>query len=346
MATNVSLGYCLWLAGATWNDSIGRNQHVAIDSYLAVAQGGVLYNTATPLNVTWTSGLGFSVAAGAAVVPSSLGDGAYQVQNPSAQSLTTFTAGGTNPRIDLLCMQVIDNGDNTSYAQLVVVEGTAAPSPAVPATPTDGLALYHIAVPANATALTQSSFTDVRVYTATPGGIVVCPNMSSLPAGYPGLIGYNVAGGYWFALTASGAAPIAILTTSPAEAISTSAVSFTGGTEQTLLTVNFTSDGSNVEIDARCISVGTSVEWDAPALKLYIDSTVVQEGTAITTAYTFGGRYISSMVQMTHVTSAAKGTTPSAGSHTAKFSILGSNSGQIGASTTFPIELSVQQANL
>jgi len=49
-----------------------------------------------------------------------------------------------------------------------VVTGVAAPSPSVPATPTNSIALARVAVGAGAVSITAGNITDVRVTATTP----------------------------------------------------------------------------------------------------------------------------------------------------------------------------------
>jgi len=73
----------------------------------------------------------------------------------------------SNPRIDIVCTRFYDDGTVPgSYGELVVVTGTPAGSPSVPATPTNAYKLAEIAVAAGATTITNANITDKRTSTA------------------------------------------------------------------------------------------------------------------------------------------------------------------------------------
>lgn len=105
--------------------------------------------------------------AGNAVVANSSGRGPYICANTANQTLTVATADPTNPRIDLVYIQVIDTvaGDTGSSTTVVgIVTGIPAASPTVPALPTNGvsIALAQVRVNANVTSITGSNITDIR----------------------------------------------------------------------------------------------------------------------------------------------------------------------------------------
>jgi hypothetical protein len=349
MATSVSLGYCLWLAGQTWNDSIGRNQHVAGTFYQAEVGGGVLYDTNTPLQLTLTSGLAFTLATGGGIVPSSTGDGAYEVYNTALQTLTCNTADPTNPRIDLVCLQVTDNMNNTSFAQLEIVAGTPAASPSVPATPSNGIALYQVRVNANAVSLTGANVTDVRTYTAAAGGVLVTPNLAALPAGYNGLTAYYPAGNYFYHLTPSGVAAMHVLTIPFSETIVTGAITYAANVLTTLASVNFTGNGNDCEYTFRCAGIGTATTGNVSILRLTLDGTTFWQANL----YSADNRdadgffYQDGPQEFTYRTSATKGTTPGSGAHTLAATIICvAINGKATASSLYPIQLGVRQASV
>lgn len=104
---------------------------------------------------------------GNAVVANSSGRGPYVCENTGTQTLTVATSDPTNPRIDLVYLQVIDTvaGDTgSSTTQVGIVTGTPASSPSVPALPTNGVSipLVQVRVNATVTSITNSNITDVR----------------------------------------------------------------------------------------------------------------------------------------------------------------------------------------
>jgi len=349
MATSVSLGYCGWLAGTTWSDTIGRNMTAGLTA-LGTSRGGVLANVGNALQVLASSGLSATCNPGAAVIPAAtVAAGPYIPVNSAVQTLTHNAADPTNPRIDRWVVQVVDNGNSTSFGQIIIVQGTAAASPSPPAVPAAGLSLAQIRINAGVSSFAQVNITDERIFTACSGGIMLCPNMANLPVGWPGLIGYDLTNSRLFALTATGAQPLHVLGAPPALAISASNKSAPSGSETTLLSVNFTADGlSDYELIGRFGDAYNSVGRDWMHLRLYVDSTMVQDNQvfAFQPAQT-DGNYHYGTQNVIHVTSGLKGTTPAAGTHTVQLRVaLHVNTATISGASFMPIELSVKQATL
>jgi hypothetical protein len=96
--------------------------------------------------------------------------GNYMVRNTATVNLAATAAPVSNSRIDLVCLRVNDPaeggpvGDN---AEFVYVTGTAAPSPAVPATPTSAIALARVLRTVGDTAVVTANITDVRPQSLT-----------------------------------------------------------------------------------------------------------------------------------------------------------------------------------
>lgn len=91
--------------------------------------------------------------------------GAYIAYNDAITNLTITTANGSNPRIDLICMTVADSYYTGALNQVAfsVIAGVPSVTPAVPATPTNSIALARVAVGAGATQILTGNITDVRV---------------------------------------------------------------------------------------------------------------------------------------------------------------------------------------
>ncbi len=91
--------------------------------------------------------------------------GTYLLRNTAVINVQIATADPTNPRIDLIVVQVLDKqaDSGTQYAaNAIVVQGTAASPPTVPPTPADSYALAQVAVAAGATSISNANITDVR----------------------------------------------------------------------------------------------------------------------------------------------------------------------------------------
>lgn len=268
--------------------------------------------------VTPGSGLAVQVAAGYCCVPGATAlAGGYVLGTMTAQVLTLAAADPSNPRIDLIVAQVTDTGTSASGSSVDVVTGTAAASPSPPSAPATSLVLAQVQVNAGAASLTTAAITDERSYVVAPGGVLPIPSASSAPAVPPSQLMLNLATGTLVAGTgtAGTVAPLPVLPWAPAMALATANVtdSAAGGALTTVTMASFACDGStDVEIYYKWsgfeaspapLLVTVQVSLDAAA----VDQTVIYP--ALSSAYSCGGsaRWWSS---------AALGTTPSAGTHT------------------------------
>lgn len=110
--------------------------------------------------------------------------GMYDVLNDASATLTISAADTSNPRIDLVYIQVQDafyTGSN-SQATLAVATGTPATSPAVPTTPVNAIALAQIAVARNATSVTTSNITNLATQATLMGQVIVYQTKAALLA--------------------------------------------------------------------------------------------------------------------------------------------------------------------
>jgi hypothetical protein len=141
---------------------------------------GVLNASDLTVTANGTPNMSVNVASGwAAIIGNyTTNMGAYVAYNDAVQNITVTTADGSNPRIDLLCITVLDSYYSGALSQVAfnLVAGTPAVSPAVPATPTNSIALAQIAVGAGATTILAGNITDVR--TVSTSAIAV--DLSSL----------------------------------------------------------------------------------------------------------------------------------------------------------------------
>jgi hypothetical protein len=354
LATSVSLGYCPWLAGTAFSDTIGRLD-VAAGTLAGGTIGGVLQSVTNPLQVLAVSGMNISVGVGSAVIPSASGatQGAYRPVNPSVAALTVATAPGSpNTRIDLVVINVVDSGNSSSFAEVQLITGTPANPGVAPAAPTDSIILAQIAVGSGVSSILQANITDERYYTVGPGGAIWCPNMSGLPAvGQLGQLGFDMVNQRLFHLSASGAAPLHVLSFALVEAISTSNLTATFGSEATLLSVSCTSPGGiDLYISAQVMDMIATTNPFGIDLRIYIDSTLVEQAAFYSTTTKIDGtNYRCGAANVVYQTSATKGTTPSAGSHTIQFRaqplyMSATNTVTLLAASSFPIDLTAEQA--
>lgn len=341
MATSVTLtGYPFWVAGTSvLTDVSGRLHDVAAMTFAGDTRGGVLPSSTTQLAVAVSSGMSFTVAKGAAVIPSSGGatDGAYRAQNSASQTLTCTASDPTNPRIDLAVIQVL--GTTPPTAAVAVIAGTPAPSPSVPSTPSNAIALAQIRVNAGVTSISAGNITDVRIFTAAAGGVVNCPNMASLPTGMPGQIGYDVVNDRFFELGAAGAKPFKTMGFTPGHVVNTnSGLTMPGNTGaasySTLLSTSVTTDGSTdlmIIIHWPGVFQATAV-YGQVLFGVFIDSTQVDEVNVATIGNSAFDNTAHGGGTSVYITSSAVGNTPSAAAHTIAWK--GSNANQASSRTT------------
>jgi hypothetical protein len=135
------------------------------------ATTGIIGTSSLAVTQNSPAGMSVRIASGwAAIVGTTTTNmGVYTVFNDATTVATITAADFTNPRIDLVCVTVRDafySGANNDVI-FNVVAGTPAGSPVAPATPANSIALATVAVAANASTITTSDITDVRVTTTT-----------------------------------------------------------------------------------------------------------------------------------------------------------------------------------
>lgn len=124
-------------------------------------------STYMSLRVSQNSPTGSSVIVqpGHAVVTRT-GQGLYVCPNSTTRVVPLDAADATNPRIDLIVLQVLDQplGDSVTQVQVRAVSGTPSGSPVAPATPTGAIVLARVAVAAAPTGNTivDANITDYR----------------------------------------------------------------------------------------------------------------------------------------------------------------------------------------
>jgi len=174
---------------ALWNENAGsvynaREYRRWLEKMLAfdvvaspgTAAGGVFRGG--DLLVSAGGGQSVNVAIGACYVDGSESStqGGYFVYNDAVTNVAVTAADGTNPRIDLIGVQIRDSEYSTAFndARILVVTGTPAGSPSAPTAPANFLTLAQISVPANDNTVDAGQITDRRQRVAALGGIVVC----------------------------------------------------------------------------------------------------------------------------------------------------------------------------
>jgi hypothetical protein len=108
------------------------------------------------------------VAAGTFLIPDATAARGRRLCRSDATDNVAIAAapGAGTSRIDLITASATDTqfGDATDLWTVQAVLGTAAASPAVPATPAGAIALATVTVPAGAASITNFSLTDVRTF--------------------------------------------------------------------------------------------------------------------------------------------------------------------------------------
>ncbi|MCW2903890.1 MAG: hypothetical protein JWO67_6155 [Streptosporangiaceae bacterium] len=321
MPSSVSLGPCLFLDGPSFDASVFRVSDAAALAYNGASRGGV-YQGPNRLDVAAASGLNLTVGPGTAIVPSAAGttDGAYRVANNQTRTVSVGTPDSVNPRIDLVVAGVQDNGDGTSAGFVQVVAGTPAPSPSPPSPPSNTIALYRVLVGANVLSITSANLTDVRAFQVAPGGVLPVSAASAAPAGVDGQYGYEAANDRLFHIAGSGPRQARVLPWAPKVNHNSGNVVNTGS-ETTVLTLSITTDGStDIEIWAkwRGIFVSSAGGNDMRAIMIIrIGSTQVSD-LAVYNPFNDGTSRGGGV--LLHRTSSVVGDTPSAGTHTIKWS--------------------------
>jgi len=146
-----------------------ENDRLSMQSIIATT--GTIGTSSLLVAQAATPGMAIQIAAGwgAIVGNFTTNMGVYQFYNDAATQVSVTTADTTNPRIDRVVVTVNDSyySGATNNVTFTIVAGTAAPSPAAPATPTNSISLATIAVAANATSIVNANITDTRVSITT-----------------------------------------------------------------------------------------------------------------------------------------------------------------------------------
>lgn len=219
------------------------------------ARPGVRYGTGDPLKISASSGMTLSVNAGIAWVQGSAAanSGMYTGCLDTAGTVTLATSDPTNPRIDNIIVQVIDNGDGTSTTKVTPQTGTPAASPSAPTLPANSLLLAQVAVAASASSIVAGNITDKRVWTVSTGGILPMANVTGGISGMAGLYADDLSTGRLKRSDGSGNARAPKTVAFAPIYSSTSSPTITGGNTSTVASITQTVDGvTEVEMTLIC----------------------------------------------------------------------------------------------
>lgn len=167
-----------WLQAGSYGAELDRSVGTALLSQAneIAGRGGVRRYTGNEFAVSATSpaGMTLNISPGTAWVQGAYAttQGAYTVVNDSTFSVTVTTSS-SNPRIDLVILEVLDSvyQGSSNLAQVRVIAGNPATTPTVPTATGSYIALAQILVPANATSIITANITDLRPF----GGLLNTP---------------------------------------------------------------------------------------------------------------------------------------------------------------------------
>jgi hypothetical protein len=277
----MALRDAMWLenAGPVYNAGDYRRVLEGIFGVAGIARPGDLVVTQqSPV------AMGVAVARGIGYVAGTenTNQGLYSIANDASVNLSVAAAHATLARIDLVCIRIRDDEySGTSHvADLYVVTGTPASTPAVPSAPANSMVLAQVAVAAAASSITSVNITDLRICTGPWGAAW-------------GRVGRGIRTSDSSAVT--GNTPTDVITASPLftvylgrtyrfQAVAR-VTGNTNGTSQTAYIV----DGSNVILMASTIDSGVqvhsfAVNWDATFTGLMgLKLQILTSGSATTT---------------------------------------------------------------
>lgn len=181
-----------WLQAGSYNAEIDRTVGTALlnPQTALTSRGGVRLVGGGEFAVTAKSPASMivSVAAGMAFVQGGYTgtQGVYTVVNDASFDLTVGSSNGTNPRIDLVILEILDSAYSgpSNLGQVRIVSGVAASSPQPPTITGNYILLAQIRVSAGVTSITSPAITDLRPFASALGAPVAVRNITernSLP---------------------------------------------------------------------------------------------------------------------------------------------------------------------
>ena len=129
MASSVNCGYAWMQDGGTYDGLLTRVNLIAA---MFLQAGGAVNPGVLPsgnaMKVAAGSGMTVTVATGSVVCPAAGSDqGAYVFSLLDAATLTVATSDPANPRVDLVCANVVDPGTSAGEAEVQIIAGTPIP---------------------------------------------------------------------------------------------------------------------------------------------------------------------------------------------------------------------------
>jgi hypothetical protein len=330
LASSITTSVPAWLTGCTYDGNSGndlRNSFVTAmmyDSGVAGGgstigvQGGVIGGNG--LAVSAGTGMTVNVSPGSFAVPHSaaLTAGGYMSTLASSGTLTVAAADPSNPRLDAVVAYVSDVGTSASFGAIAIITGTAAASPLLPAVPLNSTILASVLVPAGATSIVSGDVSDTRVYTVAAGGVLIATTGSG-QQGYAGQLAYDRAKGIFWHNTPSGSKQAKVLPFTPNHQVIAPGTSISNGAVAALASASVTCDGNTdlkmtLRVGGITQASGASTGDQLGVFEFTIDGTVIARHD-VPLRLLGSGNECGSVFTMEY-TSAARSTTPSAGTHT------------------------------
>jgi hypothetical protein len=355
LATSITTSIPAWLLGCTYDGSSGNDLRNSLITALLFNSGvagggstiGVLPGVIGGIGLAVTAGTGMTVnvSPGSFAVPNSASAiaGGYTSTLASSGTLTVAASDPSNPRIDIVVAYVSDVGTSSSFGAVKIITGTPAPSPVAPTPPLNSTTLAQVVVPASATSIVSGDITDSRTYTVAAGGIPIAPEGSL--TGYNGQLAYDKSKGLFYHNSAAGARQPKFLPVAPSHQIIAPGASISTGAVAALASATVTTDGNTdlkmtLRIGGITQTAGSSTGDQLAVFEFTIDGTVIARHD-VPLRMLGSGNECGSVFTMEY-TSAARSTTPSAGSHTAaiyaSIPLVGSNTFAVTYASFFRVE--------
>jgi len=173
----------LWLQNGTYPARYDRQLISAVFGGREIVLAGLAVSQNGGGDVSVNVSIGSCVVQG----DDQAAQGMYLVVVDAVYNLAMPAVPGADKRIDVISMRINDSqagGPAGDTATLVVTQGVAAASPAVPATPTSALAIARVLRTAGDTAVLTAQLTDVRPLGAWPYTVSTAAVPTTLPPNY------------------------------------------------------------------------------------------------------------------------------------------------------------------
>jgi hypothetical protein len=251
VASSVNCGYAWIQDGGTYDGLLTRVNLIAA---MFLQAGGTVNPGVLPsgnaMTVAAGSGMQVTVATGSVVCPAAGSDqGAYVFSLLTAATLTVETSDPANPRVDMVCANVIDTGESDGFAEVQIIAGTPASGATLgnldgaPAAPSNSVVLAYVLVPADSASVTSGNIANVAPFTVAQGGVLPVA-AADAPAGYTGAMIYDTTSGSFRHNPASGPVQAHVLPYAAVYEQASGAPSTSdSGTAVTVCSIPITTDG-------------------------------------------------------------------------------------------------------